>query len=441
MKKNDIIKGKIEYVSDDYKGVLRANGITIYVPYLTKDDGVEIRIDDIKGNTAHGSLVKIIKESEYRIKPKCDSYMRCGSCKLRHVDYKYELELKKKYVENVYKKEGLKVKVNPVIGMESPKNYRNKVIASFKTGKGRIEYGMYEEDTHSVVYNPSCAIQNDLLNEILKTIKNAIESLKIRLEDNGGVLRHVMLRIGVKTNEVLVCFVTNNEMFPARGELVKTITKAHKEIKTITQNINPRRTSVVFGDRERILYGPGYIEDILLSNRYRISTRSFYQVNPIQTEKLYNKAIELAEIEKNDVVLDCYSGIGTIALSVSKNAKEVKGVEIVRSAVQDAITNAKANGIKNARFYLDDAKDFMDSYSGKVDCVFIDPPREGSNPLFLNALMNLSPRRIVYISCNPQTQARDITILKKKYNISEVYPVDMFPRTVHVECIVLLQKK
>lgn len=440
MKKNDIVKGKIEYISDDYKGVLKVNGITVYVPYVIDSEEVEISIDDIKGNVAHATLIKVIKESEKRTKPKCDSYMKCGSCKFRHALYEYELEKKRQYVESVYRKEGIKVKVNPVLGMNPYGNYRNKVIASFKTNKGKIQYGMYEEDTHNVVHIPSCAIQNDLLNEILKTIKNILESLRIRLEDNGGVLRHVMLRIGVKTNEVLVCFVTNSEMFPARGELVKALTKAHKEIKTITQNINPRKTSVVFGDKERILFGPGYIEDILLSNRYRISTRSFYQINPIQTEKLYSKAIELAKINKEDVVLDCYSGIGTIALSVSRNAKEVKGVEIVRSAVNDAITNAKTNGIKNARFYLDDAKDFMDSYASKVDCVFIDPPREGSNPIFLNALMRLSPKKIVYISCNPQTQARDVALLKKKYNITEVYPVDMFPRTAHVETVVLMSR-
>ncbi len=441
MKKNDFLDLKCTYLSTDAKGVCKCADFCFYVDYLLPNEEANCQVEGIKGKTVYAKVLDITKPSIDRVNVNCSSYTKCGSCKLMHLEYKKQLEFKKNNIHLLFKNKGININVSDCIGMENPYNYRNKVIASISYENKKIVYGMYEEASHEVVYNKNCLIQNKLLNEILISIKEELDKLKIKPEGFGGVLRHVMLRIGINTNEVLVVFVTNNELFPGRNELVKSLTKKHKEIKTIIQNTNPRNTSVVFGNKDRVLFGVGYITDKLLGISYKISHRSFYQVNPIQTEKLYSKAIEMAHLNKNDIVLDCYSGIGTISLSLADKVKKVIGVEIVKEAVNDAISNAKYNNINNARFYLDDCKKFMNNYHEKIDCLFVDPPRSGCEIEFINSVRRLKPNRIIYISCNPITQVDDISKLIDLYDVKECHPVDQFPHTIHTENIVSLVLK
>lgn len=439
MKKNDYVDLTCTYLSSDAKGVCKTNDFCFYVDYLLPKEKANCIVEGINGKTVYARLIDLMDKSVDRVDVKCNSYTKCGSCKLMHLNYLKQLDFKKNNIHLLFKNKGINLNIKDCVGMDNPYNYRNKVIASISLDKNKIVYGMYEENSHEVTYNKNCLIQNKLLNEILVSIKEELDKLKIKPEGFGGVLRHIMLRVGVNTNEVLVVFVTNNEMFAGRNELVKALMKKHKEIKTIIQNTNPRHTSVVFGNKDRILYGPGFITDKLLGLSYKISHKSFYQVNPIQTEKLYSKAIEMANLSKNDIVLDCYSGIGTISLSLAKNVKQVIGVEIVKEAVNDAINNAKHNNINNARFYLDDCKKFMMNYSGKIDCLFVDPPRSGLDNEFINAVKRLKPNRLIYISCNPNTQVEDIYKLIDLYEIKDCYAFDMFPHTVHVENVISLE--
>ena len=441
MKKNDYIDLKSTYLSTDAKGVCKTNDFCFYVDYLLDNEECNAQITHINGKTVYARLIDITKKNPNRVDVKCNSYTKCGSCKLMHYKYDKQLEFKRNNIQLLFKNKGINAKINECIGMIDPFFYRNKVIASISYENKKIVYGMYEENSHEVVYNKNCLIQNKILNDILVSIKEELDKLKIRPEGYGGVLRHIMLRIGIKTNEVLIVFVTNNDLFPGRNELVKNLTKKHKEIKTIIQNTNPRNTPIVFGNKDRILYGLGFINDELLGIKYKISHKSFYQVNPIQTEKLYSKAIELANLNKDDIVLDCYSGIGTISLSIAKYVKEVIGVEIVKEAVTDAISNAKLNNIKNARFYLDDCKKYMYNYHGNIDSLFVDPPRSGLENEFINSIRRLKPKKIIYISCNPITQVDDLSKLLDLYEIKVIQPVDMFPHTIHCENIVSLVLK
>ena len=439
MKKNDYVDLTCTYLSSDAKGVCKTNDFCFYVDYLLPKEKANCIVEGINGKTVYARLIDLMDKSVDRVDVKCNSYTKCGSCKLMHLNYLKQLDFKKNNIHLLFKNKGINLNIKDCVGMDNPYNYRNKVIASISLDKNKIVYGMYEENSHEVTYNKNCLIQNKLLNEILVSIKEELDKLKIKPEGFGGVLRHIMLRVGVNTKEVLVVFVTNNELFPGRNELVKALMKKHKEIKTIIQNTNPRHTSIVFGNKDRILYGPGFITDKLLGLSYKISHKSFYQVNPIQTEKLYSKAIEMANLSKNDIVLDCYSGIGTISLSLAKNVKQVIGVEIIKEAVNDAINNAKHNNINNARFYLDDCKKFMMNYSGKIDCLFVDPPRSGLDNEFINAVKRLKPNRLIYISCNPNTQVEDIYKLIDLYEIKDCYAFDMFPHTVHVENVISLE--
>lgn len=371
----------------------------------------------------------------------CKYYNSCGACSLLHLDYAAQLGRKREAVKRAFESSGLKLDVHEVIGMDEPFNYRNKVIANVSMRGGHIVCGMYEEYSHKVVDTPDCMLQNATLNAVLATIVKELDALHIRAYGFGGVLKQILLRIGVSTGQVLVVFVTSDDMFHGRADLVKRIVAAHPEIRTVIQNTNPRETSVVLGDREKVLFGPGAIVDDLLGRRYRISAKSFYQINPVQTAKLYSKAIELARIQSTDVVMDAYCGIGTIGISASSEAGSVIGVEINRDAVRDAIGNARHNKADNVRFYCDDVKKFMRTFDTPVDVLIIDPPRSGCDVEFINAVKRLRPARIVYVSCNPETQAVDVSRLAGLYSCREAWPVDMFPHTSHIENIVVLERR
>ena len=374
----------------------------------------------------------------------CPVLNLCGGCQLLDMEYAKQLAFKQKQAEELLK--GL-CPVKPIIGMKDPFHYRNKVHAVFDRDKrGNIISGIYEENTHHVVPVEKCLIEDQKADEIIGTIRGMLKSFKIRTydEDTGfGLLRHVLIRKGFSTGEIMVVLVTASPVFPSKNNFVKALREKHPEITTIVQNINGRGTSMVLGDKEHVLYGKGYIVDELCGCRFRISSKSFYQVNPVQTEILYDKALSLAGLTGQELVVDAYCGIGTIGIIASKTAGKVIGVELNQDAVRDAVNNAKMNGIENIRFYCNDAGRFlvnMAEQGEKADVVIMDPPRSGSTEEFMDAVGKLGAEKVVYVSCNPETLARDVRYMKKLgYRAEEAWLVDMFPGTVHVESVVMMR--
>ena len=378
-------------------------------------------------------------------KVKCPYEKKCGGCKYQGIPYEKQLKEKEKKVRKLLKDYG---KPEPILGMEDPYYYRNKVHATYKHMRnGDIAVGRYEESSHRLVPIESCQIEDQKADEVIQTIRKLAKSFKIKIfnEDSGyGLLRHVLIRTGRKTGEMLVVLVVASPVFPSKNNFVKALRKEHPEITSIVLNINDKKTSMILGERNIVLYGKGYIEDRLCGCMFRISPTSFYQINPVQTEKLYGKAMELAGLSGTERVIDAYCGIGTIGMVAAKSAKEVIGVELNPDAVPDAVKNAKHNQMKNIRFYQEDAGRFMEKMAAlgeKADVVFMDPPRSGSTEQFMKSVVTLAPKKIVYISCEPQTQARDLKYLTRHgYKAMGAYPYDMFPFTKHAENIVLLTK-
>ena len=377
---------------------------------------------------------------------KCPAAKKCGGCQYQGIPY--EEQLKQKQIQ-VRKLLGSFGKVKPIIGMENPYHYRNKVHAVFDRQKnGTIVSGVYQEGTHKVVPVTECLIEDQKADAIINDIRGLLKSFKIKVynEDTRyGLLRHVLIRRGFASGEIMVVLVLASPILPSKNNFVKALLKLHPEITTVLINVNDKKTSMVLGEKETVIYGKGYIEDQLCGCRFRISAKSFYQVNPVQTEVLYGKAVELAGLTGEERVLDAYCGIGTIGMIAAKSAREVIGVELNKDAVRDAVRNAKLNGIKNIRFFQGDAGAFMRKMAmqkEKADVVFMDPPRSGSTEEFMESAVRLSPEKIVYISCNPETLARDLKYLTKKgYQMKEAWPVDMFGFTGHVETVVLLSRK
>lgn len=377
---------------------------------------------------------------------RCPVYKKCGGCDFQGVPYEEQLKIKETQVRQLL---APFCKVHPIAGMKNPYHYRNKVHAVFSHDKkGNAVSGVYQKGTHIVVPVERCMIEDEKADEIIGSIRGLLKSFKIRTydEDTGyGLLRHVLVRRGFASGEILVVLVTASPVFPSKNNFVKALRKLHPEITTIVQNVNGRGTSMVLGNQEKTLYGKGYIEDILCGYTFRISPKSFYQVNPAQTEILYKKAIKLAGLTGKELVLDAYCGIGTIGLIASREAGQVIGVELNRDAVRDAVANAKRNQVKNVRFYCADAGKFMVDMAAdgvKADVVFMDPPRSGSDVTFLDCLAKMAPKRVVYISCEPESLARDLKYLKKKgYQAEGAWPVDMFGWTGCVETVVMLSRK
>ena len=377
----------------------------------------------------------------------CPVYRKCGGCQLQNMDYQRQLQWKQRRCEQLL---GSFAKVQPILGMEHPYHYRNKVQAAFAWDKrgGRIISGVYQSGTHWVVPIDTCLTEDETADKIIVSIRKLLKDFKLRPydEDAGrGLLRHVLIRRGFASGEILVALVTGTPVFTARKQFTEALLKLHPEITTVVQNVNGGHTSMVLGTQEKVLYGPGYITDILCGCKFRISASSFYQINPVQTEVLYERAMELAHLTGKERVLDAYCGIGTIGMIAAKRgAGQVLGVELNRAAVQDAIANAKENKIKNIFFTCADAGEFMEAAAAgqeQYDLVFMDPPRAGASREFLQALCSLSPKRVVYISCNPETLARDLTFLRQHHYTAEtIQPVDMFPHTRHIEAVVLLTR-
>lgn len=377
---------------------------------------------------------------------KCSVSKKCGSCQYQGVPYKEQLAAKQKRMKKLL---GKFANVKPIIGMDDPFYYRNKVHAVFdRDKKGNIICGTYEAKTHKVVPIEECMIEDKISQEIIRTIRDMLKSFRIKTydEDTGyGLLRHVLVRRGFFTDEIMVVIVIGSPIFPSKNNFVKALRKKYPQITTVVLNVNDKKTSMVLGERDIVIYGKGYIRDTLCGCTFRISPQSFYQVNPVQTEILYKTAIEYAGLGRKETVIDAYCGIGTIGLVAAKRAKNVIGVELNPDSVRDARINAKENKITNARFYQGDAGEFMENMAENgehADVVFMDPPRTGSDKKFMSSVIKLNPSRIVYISCGPETLARDLEYLTKHgYDVRKIQPVDMFSFTDHCENICLLTKK
>lgn len=375
----------------------------------------------------------------------CPVSRKCGGCQLMNLSYPEQLKFKQ---AKVVKLLGSFHKVNTILGMANPFHYRNKVQAAFgRTRGGEIISGVYQSSTHNIVKTEHCLIEDEKADEIIVTIRKMVKNFKLTVYDerNGsGFLRHVLVKTGFATGEIMVVLVTGTSVFPSKNNFVKELLKRHPEITTIVQNVNNKFTSMVLGEKENVLYGKGYIEDVLCGLTFRISPKSFYQINPVQTEVLYGKAIEFAKLSGKEKVIDAYCGIGTIGMVAAKNAGEVIGCELNPDAVRDAKINAKINGVKNIKFVCADAGEFMlemKEQGEKCDVLFMDPPRAGSDKKFLSCAVSLLPDRIVYISCNPETQQRDLFyLIKNGYKVKKIQPVDMFPYTAHIESVVLLER-
>lgn len=376
----------------------------------------------------------------------CPVSKKCGGCQLLNIPYQKQLQNKQKQVEDLLKEF---CKVYPIVGMENPFHYRNKVHAVFGYQKGIVISGVYKEGTHELIPVEKCMIEDEKSDQIIGTIREMLKSFKIRTydEDTGyGLLRHVLVKHGFATGEIMVVLVTASPVFPSKNNFVRALREKHPEITTIIQNLNDRGTSMVLGNQEHILYGKGYIEDVLCGCTFRISSKSFYQVNPVQTEKLYKKVMECADLTGKETVIDAYCGIGTIGIVASKQAKRVIGVELNPDAVRDAVSNAKRNKANNVQIYQNDAGQFMAGMAQdgeQADVIFMDPPRSGSTEEFIDSIAMINPKRVVYVSCNPETLARDLKRLGKKgFKAVGAWPFDMFPHTAkHVETVVLLTKK
>ena len=399
-----------------------------------------------KKNAPVASKTPAISAPRRRENGVCPVAGKCGGCALQGVAYAEQLRRKQRAIEELLRDFGGNVR--PIIGMENPFHYRNKIHATFSRRRdGSLVSGIYSEGTHCVVPVDSCQIEDEKADEIVADLRRLFKSFKIKIYDERtgeGLLRHVLIRRAHATGQVMLVPVLTSPVMPSKNNFVRAIRELHPEIATIVINVNSADTSMVLGEREFVAFGKGFIEDVLCGKTFRISPRSFYQVNSVQTEKLYATAIELAGLCGSERVIDAYCGIGTIGIVAAARAGEVVGIELNPDAVRDAAKNAKINGVKNIAFAQGDAGEIMTQMAGEgvpADVVFMDPPRSGSTPEFLNALAHLKPGKIVYISCNPETLARDLRRLcGNGYTLREIAPVDMFPFTEHVETVALLTR-
>ena len=450
------IKKNQEYIVDiidngfEGEGIAKIDNFTIFVPNSIKGEKVKILIVKVLSSHAFGKVLEIIKKSEYRTESDCSTYKRCGGCNLRHIKYEQTLKMKQNAVQSLVNKTlKTKIQVQETLGMENPYFYRNKAqypVGIDKNGKPQI--GVFANRTHEIIPIQKCFIQNEKSEKLAKFVFEWIVKNNISIYDEKtgkGLIRHIVTKIGIKTNEIMCVLVINGNTIPKEQELVKEILENFPEVKTIVKNINTKNTNVIMGKENVNLYGNGYIEDILGEYKFKISPLSFYQVNPVQAEKLYNLGVEAAKIDKNDIVFDLYCGIGTISLFMAKYAKKVYGIEIVEDAVKDAKENALNNGVDNVEFLAGDVEDVLDDLINEKgiipDVVMVDPPRKGLDNKSIDNIMKIHPKKMVYISCNSATLVRDLAKFEELYEIESIKPVDMFPFTSHVECVAVLELK
>ena len=450
------IKKNQEYIVDiidngyEGEGIAKIENFTVFIPGTIKGEKVKILIVKVLTSHAFGKILEIIKESNKRNESDCNTYKRCGGCNLRHIKYEETLKMKQNAVQSLVNKTlNTKIKVKETIGMENPYFYRNKAQYPLGLDKaGNPTIGIFANRTHEIIPIKKCYIQNEKSQKLAKFVFEFLVNNNISIyneKTKKGLVRHIVTKVGIRTNQIMCVLVINGKSIPKEEKLVKDILNNFPEVKTIVKNINTKDTNVIMGNQNINLYGNGYIEDILGDFTFKISPLSFYQVNPIQAEKLYNIGVEAAKISKNDVVFDLYCGIGTISLFMSKFAKKVYGIEIVEEAVKDARENALKNNVTNAQFIAGDVEEILDDLVNvkKIlpDIIMIDPPRRGLDSRSIDNILKVRPKKLVYISCNPATLVRDLARLEEVYGVEEIECVDMFPFTNHVECVALLEIK
>ena len=447
MKKNEEIVVDIIDNGFQGEGIAKIEGMPIFIPNAIKGEKIKIKILKVLSSHAFGKIVEILEKSEKRVEEDCKTAKRCGGCSLRHMNYASTIEMKKISVENTLSKIlGRKVVVDETLKMENPFYYRNKL--QYPIGKnleGKPIMGVYAERSHTIIETKECKIQDLLCQKIANSIYEFIIKNKIEVYDEKtlkGSIRHIIVRIGKKTNEVMVTIVTNIAEIEKQDELVELLVSKYPEIKTIAKNINNKNTNVILGNKTEIIYGEGYIYDFLGNKKFKISPMSFYQVNPVQTEKLYSKAVEYAELTGTETIFDLYCGIGTIGIFASDNVKKMYGIETIPEAIEDAKENAKLNNIENAEFFAGDVEIVLPKLilerNLSADVTFIDPPRKGCDKVALDTLLKVKPQKIVYVSCNPATLARDVKILEEKYELKKLAICDMFGFTSHIESVAML---
>jgi len=431
-------------MTHDGAGVAKIEGFAVFIDGALTGETVRVKIVKVTRNFAYGKLLEIVESSGNRKPVTCENFKKCGGCNLLHMSYDATLEFKRKVVKDCFKRIGHReVDVMPTLGMKEPYSYRNKVQFPVGAIDGKIVTGFYSARTHNIVPITDCSIQSKIANKLVNNIREFFRENKISAYDekNGdGFLRHVVIRSSEKTGEVMLILVTNGEEFSKKDEFIKFILGKCSRIKSIIQNVNMKNTNVILGEKNIRLYGKDTIKDYIGEFSFNISPNSFFQVNSVQTKVLYDLALDFAELAGNETVFDLYCGIGSITLFLAKKAKRVYGVEVVKPAVQNARDNAKENGITNALFYCGKAEEVVPKLYDegvRADVVVVDPPRSGCDKVLIDTILKMKPKRIVYVSCNPGTLARDVELLSG-YEVKTVQPVDMFPWTYHVECCLLL---
>ncbi|MDF2988892.1 MAG: methyltransferase, TrmA family [Eubacterium sp.] len=440
---------EITGLTHEGQGVGKIEGFVVFVDSALPGETVTVKIIKETKSYAVGKLLKVIMPSHKRVNPFCPVFESCGGCAVQHMTYEAQLEFKKDTVlQNLKRIGGLEnVKVHDTIGMSSPFNYRNKVQYPVGIENNEVKIGFYENRSHNIIDSSKCDIQpeeSNIIRELVREFCNK-NNISIYNEKTGkGLLRHVMIRKGFKTDELMVVLAVNGQKLPQADKLVQQLTDRYKNIKSIVLNVNTRNTNIILGDKNICLYGQDFISDYIGKYKFNISPLSFFQVNPIQTEILYGKALEYAQLTGHENVFDLYCGIGTISLFLSERAKKVIGVEVVPDAIADARKNAALNNVTNTQFIVGEAEIVIPKlyFEGtRADVVVVDPPRKGCDEALLNTLVDMQPQRIVYVSCNPSTLARDLKFLSGNgFEVKEVQPVDMFPWTGHVEAIILMTR-
>ena len=431
-------------------GIGKYDGFTVFVDGGLINDRIKVRINKSKKNYAVGDIVEIIEESPFRVKRKCsDNLKDCGGCQIQELDYQKQLDIKTNEVKQVINRIGKleDVVIHDTLGMEEPVRYRNKAQFPIQKVNNNPLIGFYKKKSHDIIPTDKCIIQHEINDKIMKIIKTYINAYKVSVYDektHTGVLRHLVTKVGFTTNEVMVVLVANGKKLPYLKELASVLEENVPGFKTLVVNVNREKTNVILGRENIVVYGDGKINDYIGELVFEISPLSFFQVNPVQTEVLYNKALEYADLKENDTVFDIYCGIGTISLFLAQKAKKVYGIEIVEDAIKDAKINANLNNLDNVEFYVGKAEEVVPKMykEGKTaNVVVVDPPRKGCDEKVLDTIVSMKPDRVVYVSCNPSTLARDLAYLDERgYKCLEVQPVDMFPHTMHVESVAKLEK-
>ena len=445
-----------EYIVDiidngfEGEGIAKIDDFTIFIPNAIKGEKIKVLIVKVLSSYAYGKIIEIIEKSPNRVEIDCPTYKRCGGCDLRHVDYEETLNMKQNTVQNLVNKNlKTEIEVKPTWGMGNPYHYRNKL--QFPVGvdkEGKPVIGVFANRTHEIIPIENCLIQNEKSVQIAKYVLDCIKKYNISVyneKNQTGLVRHIVVKSSRYFNEYMVIIVINGDFLPFEKEFATDLSYACREICSIFVNINKKNTNVILGNKNKLIYGKEYLEDFLGNFVFKISPLSFYQVNAVQAEAMYNYAVEEAEITKNDIVFDLYCGIGTISLFMAKYAKKVYGVEIVEQAIQMAKENAKSNEIENTEFIAGDTEfiltDLIQNKKIIPDVIMVDPPRKGLDNTTINNILEIKPRKVVYISCNPASLVRDLAKMERVYEIKSIQPFDMFPLTHHVECVAVLSLK